>query len=63
MNNQNTIISTDNGYKLTNGNAQSIQTYDTYQDALTASQADIDAWDACETADRAEEMSPVTWGC
>lgn len=61
METENNIIEIESGYKLINGNAQSIETYKSYADAEEASQADIAAWKNAEDAAEAEDNSPVEW--
>lgn len=61
MKTENNIIAAEGGYKLINGNAQSVETYPDYDSAKEADKADVEAWENAEDALEAEENSPVEW--
>ena len=58
---ENEIFEVEGGYKLANGNSESVETYESYEDAVWACEADQNAWANAEDAEEAEENSPVQW--
>lgn len=48
-------------FKISNGNAESKQTYNTEDEAQVASDADIKAYAESEDVMQAEDKSPVDW--
>ena len=61
MKTENQIIEVEGGYKLANGNAQSVDNYASYDAAKEAAKADVEARENAEDAAEAEENSPVEW--
>ena len=61
MKTENTIFEVDGGYKLENDNAQSVETYLTYEDATIANKTDMEAWENTSDAMEALDLSPVEW--
>ena len=57
----NYTITFKNGYRITRGNAQSVQVYGTWKSAVDACKADIQSWKDAKTAEEAEWSSPVEW--
>jgi len=58
----NLIVQLDNGqYMVQNGNAESVERYDTYEDAHDASEADNIAYGPGIEHEEAENNSPITW--
>lgn len=58
---ENTIFEVENGYKLGNGNAQSVQVYKTYLDAVVANKMEEKAYAEAADEASAQEKSPVDW--
>ena len=61
VNQDNYTITVKGGYRLTRGNAQSVQVYSSWGAAVDACEADIQAWKDAKTAEEAEWSSPVEW--
>ena len=58
---ENRIIAVEGGYRVANGNAQSVQVYPSWKSAVDACKADIQSWKDAKTAEEAEWSSPVEW--
>ena len=57
----NYTITVKGGYRLTRGNAQSVQIYSSWVAAVEACEADIQCWKDAKSAEEAELRSPVKW--
>jgi len=58
---QNVIVKIGSKYIIVNGNAESVQRYSSYDDALAATLADEIAFGPQVSHEDASKKSPITW--
>jgi hypothetical protein len=55
------IIETETGYRLISGNAQTVETFDTLEEAQDMLARHFDCWEQAEDEAEYQEISPVSW--
>ena len=58
---ENEIIEVDGKWKLSDGNATSIESFTSYDEAVEASKADESDWEAASDMAEYEDITEITW--